>query len=47
MLDGYQINDEFTCEDVGLVWSDFKELESDPNVIDDMMERLVRDLQTE
>lgn len=47
MLDGYPIIDEFTCEDVGLVWSDFKELESDPNVIDDMMERLVRDLQTE
>ena len=44
---GETIIDEFTCEDVGAVWSDFKELESDPCVIDEMIQRLIVDLQTE
>lgn len=52
MYYGETIIDEFTAEDVGAIWSDYMGLDPDGMVIDEitideMMQRLLIDLQSE
>lgn len=47
MLDGYNIIDEFTCIDVGLVWSDLTDIEPDPDIVDEMIERTAKTFESE